>query len=77
MTLVMCYLDDTYTRCDPILSSRLAYCYVITTDLVTYHDVGDACSQYGGLPMWFSEEAEITWLNTLLEAYSIDCIHLG
>ena len=67
----------TYRRCRWNVNSFNYYCYVILAETVTNQDISDTCDAFGGLLMWFSDDAEIQWLTTVLHAYSIDCIHLG
>ena len=73
---VLCY-TDTYKRCRSELNSYNYYCYVILADTVPYMDVGNVCDRYGGLLMWFGDDSEIEWLENVLSAYSIECIHIG
>ena len=39
--------------------------------------MSEPCDEYGGLLLWFSDDAEIAWLGDVLQAYSVDCVHLG
>ena len=37
------------------------------------------CGQLGldAEPVWFSEQAELDWLQTFIQEQSIDCLHTG
>ena len=76
-TYMLLCLSETYTRCRWDVNSFYAYCYIVLAGQFTYHSIGSVCDEYGGLLVWFSEDTEIIWLNTILQAYSINCIHLG
>ena len=70
-------LAEVYQRCRPELHSFNQYCYLILDDPVPYMDIGHVCDQYGSLLVWFDGDSEIQWLQTVLQAFSIDCIHIG
>ena len=75
--LSILFVTETYSRCPFDVNSYSYFCYVILDASVTRDLVADRCSVFGGLPVWFSDDAEISWLQNLLAAHSIDCIHLG
>ena len=76
---LFCALSDvtTYARCPSNVNSYDYYCYAITTVDVAAFDVYERCTELGGLPVWVNDSAEFSWLSTVLDAYSVDCFHLG
>ena len=71
------FVTGMYGRCPDDVDSYSYFCYVILGDSVTHDLVDNRCNAFGGLPVWFGDNAEISWLRNLLAAHSIDCIHLG
>ena len=53
------------------------YCYAIFSQPVRDWNVSAACSDYAGKPVWFDDAEEFDWLLTVLQEYSVDCLHLG
>ena len=67
----------TYWRCPASVHSYNFFCYVILNASVAMDRVTDLCAGFAGMPVWYSDDAEINWLRTVLAAHSIDCIYIG
>ena len=70
-------LFDTYQRCPSIVNSYNYYCYAMFANASVNYDVSRLCRDYGGLPVWLADSAELLWLQSVLQAYSVDCFHIG
>ena len=69
-------VSEVFTKCPSDVSSFGRYCYLVVQ--ATDGEFGDfMCQMYRGYTAWLESAAELEWLDDLLAAYSIDCIHLG
>ena len=66
-----------YRRCPASALSYDYYCYTIFASAVDQPSVSAMCDQYNGRVVWFQDEAEVNWLQAVLQDFSIDCIHIG
>ena len=73
----MCVRAELYERCPPYIDSYNRYCIAILAAPETYDTVSATCALWGGVPMWFEDRTELSWVVNVLQAYAFDCIHIG
>ena len=71
------FATETYIRCPSNVDSYNYHCYVILDDQLSRNHTHQQCLPFHSYPVWFSDDAEIGWLSSVLAAHSIDCIHIG
>ena len=74
---IFCYVTGVYNRCLSIVNSYYYFCYPIFIENVTDVNVTDKCQRFGGEPVWFLDNSEFEWLQGILQAYAVECVHMG
>lgn len=68
---------EEYIRCPPDIHSYNYYCYAIMADEVYDSDASRLCTELDGLPVWFTDSAELNWFRSIMQDYDINCFHIG
>ena len=69
----------TYTRCPSYMPGYNYYCYVMLAEMSYNYDATATCGRFGlgAEPIWFSDQAEVDWLHSVIQEQSINCMHIG
>lgn len=46
-------------------------------DEVYETDASRKCAELNGLPVWFTDEAELNWFRSIMNDFGISCVHIG
>ena len=68
---------DIYVRCPPYLNGYYSHCYAIFSQEAHDDEVSDICADLGGTPVWFSDDDEFNFLESVLDHYEISCYYIG